>query len=230
MGRIFACSDLHGCFNLWAQMRDFCDADDRIIFLGDANDRGMHGIKLMQDLLADSRVTYLLGNHEDMFIDDATDWLELKKVTNMQSIRANGAIDTMNDFLKLNKDAQTALVGSLRALPTEVEYTNKNGQLIHLCHSGFTPNQLPPFKSELEEYLFFLWDRSHISHDWTGADNELVIHGHTPVGSLVVGETNVLRYCDGHKIDIDLGSPFSHKAVLLNLDTFEPIYFTEKGA
>ena len=44
MGRIFACSDLHGCFDLWAQMRDFCDADDRIIFLGTGIDSDVANI------------------------------------------------------------------------------------------------------------------------------------------------------------------------------------------
>lgn len=227
--KVYACSDLHGCYDLWAQMRDYCDADDRIIFLGDANDRGLHGIKIMQELLADARVTYLMGNHEDMFLDHATDWMELRRITDMHSIRVNGAIDTMNDFLKLNNDARTALLGSLRTLPTEIQYTNKNGQIIYLCHAGYTPNQVPQFQSDLEEYLFYLWDRSHIVQSWTGADNEFIVHGHTPVAYVIPGAKDIVTYCEGHKIDIDLGSAFSHRVALLDLNTLQPVYFTQRG-
>ena len=59
-----------------------------------------------------------------------------------------------------------------------------------------------------------------------------VIHGHTPVQSLIFkagfqrvkpelddeGSYDPLIYADGHKIDIDVGSFFSGKAVLFDLD------------
>ena len=38
----------------------------------------------------------------------------------------------------------------------------------------------------------------------------------------------VVKYCGGHKIDIDLGSFAYHKTCLLDLDNFEPIYFYGK--
>ena len=38
----------------------------------------------------------------------------------------------------------------------------------------------------------------------------------------------IIRYCDGHKFDIDMGSAYSGRAALLDLDTFEPIYFDEE--
>ena len=41
-------------------------------------------------------------------------------------------------------------------------------------------------------------------------------------------DNEICRYCGGHKINIDLGSFKTHRACLLNLDTFEPIYFDEE--
>jgi hypothetical protein len=38
----------------------------------------------------------------------------------------------------------------------------------------------------------------------------------------------IFKYCDGHKIDIDLGTFITHTACLFNLDTFEPIYFKDR--
>ena len=28
MNKVYACSDLHGMYNLWAQIRDYCDDND----------------------------------------------------------------------------------------------------------------------------------------------------------------------------------------------------------
>ena len=36
---------------------------------------------------------------------------------------------------------------------------------------------------------------------------------------------SIIPYCEGHKIDIDLGCFVSRQIALLDLDTFEPIYF-----
>ena len=40
-------------------------------------------------------------------------------------------------------------------------------------------------------------------------------------------DTNeVYKYCNGHKIDIDVSTWRTNKVALLNLDTLEPIYLT----
>ena len=66
MNRHFACSDLHGMWQLWEQIDAYCDETDTIFFLGDAADRGPDGLRLMKTLLIDKRVKYIKGNHEDM--------------------------------------------------------------------------------------------------------------------------------------------------------------------
>ena len=38
----------------------------------------------------------------------------------------------------------------------------------------------------------------------------------------------IVRYCEDHKINIDLGSFITHTACLLNLDTWEVTYFRDK--
>ena len=43
-----------------------------------------------------------------------------------------------------------------------------------------------------------------------------------------VYNTKIYHYCDGHKIDIDLGSFRTGVACILNLDTFEAEYFYDK--
>ena len=85
----------------------------------------------------------------------------------------------------------------------------------------------------------YIWDRNHISDIvWRGEKNEFCVHGHTPVLAidnyinryefLPEKTDEIYTYCNGHKIDIDLGSFITHRACLFNLDTFEPIYFEDK--
>ena len=61
---VYAFSDLHGQYDLWRQIKEFCKPDDKLYFLGDAADRGSDGVRIMVELLADPRIIYLKGNHE----------------------------------------------------------------------------------------------------------------------------------------------------------------------
>ena len=59
MYKTYACSDLHGLYPLWEQIKHYCDETDTIYFLGDAIDRGPDGIKILLEMLYDSRVIFL---------------------------------------------------------------------------------------------------------------------------------------------------------------------------
>ena len=65
----YAFTDIHGNYNLWKQIKNFLRPEDKVYFLGDACDRGKDGFKIMKELLFDSRVIYLKGNHEQLMID-----------------------------------------------------------------------------------------------------------------------------------------------------------------
>ena len=124
------------------------------------------------------------------------------------------------------------LLRKIRELPQKAEYINKNNQRIFMCHAGTNPGM-----EDEKDWGYkdaFIWNRDHFYDDWfEGYDDLFIVHGHTPVTSLKY-KLNILkenepiemfRYADGHKFDIDLGSVITNKTVLLDLDTFEPIYF-----
>lgn len=59
-------SDIHGCYHEYMELPqkiNFSDAD-KLYVLGDAIDRGPHPIKVLQDIMKRSNVTYILGNHD----------------------------------------------------------------------------------------------------------------------------------------------------------------------
>lgn len=103
-----------------------------------------------------------------------------------------------------------------------------------------------------------LWNRSHFYDNWSTDEqikNTYMVHGHTPFWYLI-NEYNIedkdldnfsykdededegkgkeaclphiVNYCNGHKFDIDTGAAFTGVIALLDLDTFETTYITEK--
>lgn len=82
-----------------------------------------------------------------------------------------------------------------------------------------------------------LWSRSHFRMPWSPVrgENSMIIHGHTPVPLLKEyirnnppQENSAYWYCKNHKVDIDLGTVWTGKTVLIDLDTLEEHYFQLK--
>ena len=65
---VYAVSDLHGMYSLYEKICAKLNPEDKVIFLGDAGDRGPNGWKLIRVILDNSQWIYLKGNHEDMLI------------------------------------------------------------------------------------------------------------------------------------------------------------------
>ena len=66
---IYACSDLHGNWELWLEIKKFLKPEDKMFFLGDAADRGDSGWTILKEMLNDKRITYIAGNHDIMLAD-----------------------------------------------------------------------------------------------------------------------------------------------------------------
>lgn len=234
-------SDIHGNYNLFKQIKNFLQEDDMVICLGDCCDRGLDGIKIMQEVLEDDRFIYIMGNHEAMFVDaiktgTLNNHFSLKYLDSIdrQFLKENGTLPTIRNFLKLDDDDKDFLIERLSSLPVAATYINKQGKKIFLSHSGLDLSQSLTDKNK---HLIY-WERKHISQDsWDEINfpNVYMVHGHTPVQSLSFYNKKlkptaydvVKFYCDGHKIDIDLGTPSSNKIALFNLDTFRTIYFED---
>jgi len=231
MNKVYACSDLHGCLDLWNLISDYCDDTDIIYFLGDAADRERHGLKLIQTLLCDPRVKYIKGNHEDIFVLVGSEMLEGIDL-HFNLWIANGGYCTMTDFSNMEDEQQKKILKELQQLPLTAEYVNAQGIKIKMSHSGWFPKKDSKLKEEeIKEY--FLWDRSHFNLFPVEEENTIIVHGHTPVPSLDHYKWNespikvdeVFFYDNNTKIDIDIGSFYSDKAALIDLDTFEVKYF-----
>lgn len=216
-------SDIHGNLQLWRLVQDFLKPEDKVYFLGDAIDRGPDGLQIMKELLADERVTYIMGNHEEFFFRATKELLNDECYNSLSDTflwLENGGQPTYEAWLKNPEPVSAASMSRFEI------YHNKEGKTILLSHAGFTP----PMTSD---YSQLLQDRTHFDDKWPeGFENYIIVHGHTPVqyfsakekGS-IISKPGPYYYCDGHKIDIDLGTADSGLLTLLNLDTFKAVTF-----
>lgn len=178
----------------------------------------------MQEMFNDSRITYLIGNHEELFLNYIKD-IPFALVTQKSILTHNQSYQTLKDYEKLSKKEQDMLIYNLKTKTAyKTLYINKDNKKILLCHSGIDYSNILSDSKDL-----FIWNRGHINTlKWQGPEDCYIIHGHTPVPALHPNKTKILKYCNNHKIDIDMGCFATHITALINLDTFEVIYFKEQ--
>lgn len=251
MGKVYAASDFHGN-KVAFKLLDYLQPDDKLYFLGDAVDRGPYGIELIHKLLVDPRVIYLEGNHEELMLNAiasnggsmAFHWREVNG-GNITWETLCAMYPTQENRLKFAKELENKMKYGA------VTYINKDGKEIILEHAGFTPWGMPYRHHDP------LWDRDHFFDNYNiEGENKYVIHGHTPIqylrfyygyagqgartpedlklkiaferDELKDWKPTILRYCEGHKFDIDMCTIDSERIALLDLDTFEEIYFDKE--
>ena len=238
----YAFTDLHGNYKLFKDIQNYINKDDIVYCLGDNCDRGPDGIKIIQEMLQDSRFHYILGNHEAMLLDAIQKGTINNEFTlqyfdkeDMKIFKHNGTLETLHAYMKLSQEEKKFIVESLSRLPVAIYLERKNGDTIFLSHAGCNPSDIgtlyPDFK--------FYWDRKHIAKEkwvYNDEDNNLyIIHGHTPVQALPYYSkvfknkllNEIVCYCEGHKFDLDVCTPITNKIALFDLDTFEVIYLVD---
>lgn len=252
---IYAVSDLHGRYDLWEKIKAALQPDDILYSLGDNIDRGPDGIKIILDIMKMDNVRCIRGNHEMMAIKALPFLLANKfNSPNIDQWFWNGGAETWNQLESIyHEDDNRTFKDHCYNIINFFKYNMKddyfhvfnatnNKHIVLLSHAGYTLGR----KQEAEVG----WDRDHFFDKWCpsfdipliqyglwNTKDILLVHGHTPVQflkqDLELVKTKIdfstppqiIRYCDGHKIDIDLGSIVSNRAALLNLETLEAIYF-----
>lgn len=230
----YAISDIHGNLAIAQQVVRKAIEGNTIYFLGDACDRGEHGWQIIKMFLTTDNIVYLKGNHEDMLMKAMRLYFmgndEYRSTRDFRIWERNNSALTEFDIINDNFDRAHMFFSQLHTLPLTADYINSSNQIIHMCHSGWEY-----FDDNVKCEEKILWDRTHYMLSiWWHSNNEYMIHGHTPIPYLIEEgiidwdenkdwDTGALYYCEGHKIDIDMLTVQSHKACLLDLDTFEEI-------
>ena len=228
---VYATSDLHGHKILYDKIKAMLKPEDKVYFLGDANDRGPDGWELIKTIYEDPQFIYIKGNHEVMFVTAAWDVLEKNdRSDNVMLFYQNGGAKTLTAWKKAGRPREW--LNKIMRLPLHAEYTNKDGKVILMSHAGYTPQYMDGglyIPGEID----LLWERDHVIDYWDDRHfkDYIVIHGHTPSVYLATDtgfrgteiDAGAYWYCNGHKVGLDNACYATGYAVLLNLDTLEDI-------
>lgn len=237
----YVCSDIHGQFDAWLlalkksgiQLKN----GDELVILGDLIDRGQENLACLNFALElleryPAQVTYLMGNHEKMFLDfvnvpmPKTDIGYINIQINGQRWMGNGGIFTIKSLLgelpesiyktyELLNEKHSALIKKLNKLPYyKIDYK-------HNCiyvHAGFESN-IPLHEQNKSNML---WIREEFFEHFQPVkgdvlENKLIVHGHTPVQYIPNHKGNGF-YKGKHHICIDGGSARKENIIILKMD------------
>ncbi|PWB80029.1 MAG: serine/threonine protein phosphatase [Candidatus Methylomirabilota bacterium] len=196
---IYAIGDIHGCLDplrrLIAQIR--LSETDEVIFLGDYIDRGPDSRGVMDYLLTLSgRYTFLMGNHERMFLD----FLQGKE---RALFLYNGGTATLDSYggLRQIPAAHLAFLDRLRLYHETPEY--------FFVHAGIRPEI--PLQAQDERDL--LWIREEF-YAYAGRFPKTVVFGHTPMREALI---------EADRIGIDTACVYGNKLTCLILPSRDVI-------
>ena len=229
----YALSDLHGNYTLWKKIKNFIGNKDTVYVLGDVIDRGEDGIKILLEMFYDKndRFRLLKGNHEEMLVDA----IEFQKSGfdkhDIEILKNNGTYATLLQYNKLPKEKKEEFYDIIKYSLYDYEFTLCKDKVFFLCHAGISASA-NIYNEEHINKKAILWDRENTKEKFWSTENWAqdiyIVHGHTPVQYMnYSSDPEIIKYCQGHKINIDLGTPTSGKVALLNLETLEPVYFYE---
>lgn len=209
MHDIYVFSDIHGVWDLYKAIMDYCheqDPEATIVYCGDACDRWVDGYRIMKDLLDNPYVIYLKGNHEDLFVQAAR---EIKRKFDFENIEKdrvktvlsscknfdykyaaiqdslyNGGMSTLLDWIM--DDMPMNFVDRIERLP--LTFSTDTCDFCHAAGIYKTFKKAADAEydeKEVEEYTSnsLLWSRTAFEYGW--APNRTVIFGHTPVPYLL---------------------------------------------
>lgn len=196
---IYAIGDIHGCLDPLQRLMDQIHPSeaDEVVFMGDYVDRGPDSKGVIDFLLAlKGRCSFLMGNHERMFLD----YLQGRE---RPLFLYNGGAATMESYGGLSgiPAAHLAFLNGLRLYYETDEYL--------FVHGGIRPG----IPLEQQDPHDLLWIREEF-YAYTGRYPKTVVFGHTPMREVLMAED---------RIGIDTACVYGNKLTCLILPSREVI-------
>ena len=204
--RTIIVGDIHGCFYTLKDLLNkvkYNKQEDKIIFLGDYIDRGKNSYEVVSFLIdlqkevGNNNCICLMGNHEDMWLED--------RICSMY----NGGVWTEESFKKHNVSLEH-FNDWFKNLPLFYE-----ADRFIACHAGFSH---PKLKDHTKEEL--LWNRKQVLI-LPNMTEKQVIFGHTTNDDL---SYYILR---NGNVCIDTGCCFGGKLTAIIVEDNKPFQFIQ---
>ena len=216
---LYAIGDIHGEREMLEELLDRLplEPDDRLVFIGDYIDRGPDSKGVVDRLVEVARVracTFLLGNHESMFLD-FIGWRG-EAYFGGDAFLVNGGDRTLASYGYFDQESPEP---EKLELPKEHEEFYRSLNLFHLdgdylfVHAGIGCQLLGEdevgFALRRTRPEDLLWDRA--STELPHALGVTIVYGHTPAPGLEV------RWNPPFSIGIDTGAVFGGRLTAIRL-------------
>ena len=205
MGRLFAISDIHGCFKPFYELiinTIKLRKSDQLILLGDYIDRGDKSKEVI-DLIIDLQktgfnITPLIGNHELMLTDSYSDpyklplWLMNNGLTTLTSFGIHNISEIDNRYIEFF---------------ISLDYYKIIGKVVFV-HAGFDDFAVDPFADK----YYMVWE-CRLSYQNPVLSDKIIIHGHRPkpitfVKQLIAEKSKIIPVDTGCVYDREKGYGF----------------------
>ena len=223
--RIFVMSDIHGQYDLFLKMLDKIKLkrEDLLVIIGDICDRGKKSyeiyIKCMKMIKLGYNLKFILGNHEDMLLEDLENDYPIRYETEYSVFRNSKYFENkdMKDWHEENFLEEIEwLVKWLKNCPLII-----SGNENIFVHAGLDLNKV----LEKQEKETVLWTREEF---WLMENVELeeykgknIYFGHTPnINGRISKKTDRIK-------GIDCGAFFTHFLGCIEVKSQEEIYVYE---
>lgn len=193
ISRLLVFGDIHGMWykfkNVYSKVK-FNPETDLMIFLGDYTDRGLESVEVMDWVLSHygkEGMTFLRGNHEQMFYDTMKMHVSKDKITELMEDwysgvwYRNGGKETLQDLKKSGrmKKLTTSWLKLIEKMPCYKE-VEANGKRYWFVHGDCIPDV--PLKIQRPDQL--LWERNLALRPRRHRGEQIIVVGHTPVQAL----------------------------------------------
>ena len=223
--RIFVMSDIHGQYDLFLKMLDRIDLkrEDLLVIIGDICDRGKKSYEIYMKCMKMRKLGYnlkfILGNHEDMLLEDLENDYPIRYETEYSVFRNSKYFENkdMKDWHEENFLEEIEwLVKWLKNCPLII-----SGNENIFVHAGLDLNK----GLEKQEKETVLWTREEF---WLMENVELeeykgknIYFGHTPnINGRISKKTDRIK-------GIDCGAFFTHFLGCIEIKSQEEIYVYE---
>ena len=225
-------SDIHGCYDEYRELLkkiNFSE-NDQLYILGDTVDRGPEPIKVLQDIMSRRNVTYILGNHDFLFLyfvrklgvdfSGAENFSE-EDMEDFQSYLKDGGRVTIEQFLMLSEAERKEICSYIKHAKAYDVLEHKDEKYI-LVHAGISEFEE---SKPLEQYQFldFIYERIDYSKRYYSNEDTFIVTGHTPTIYINNSPEYAVYKGNGH-IAIDCGCVFGGKLAAYCIETGQVMY------
>ena len=227
---IYAMSDLHGRYDLYAKMLEkirFSKADTLYI-LGDCVDRGEEGLKIVLDIAEIDNVIPLMGNHDLTALSILSNLNRALQPSEMGCLNAlidlwlmDGGRETYHEYKSLSLQEQKLSLMTLDRFKNYAVVKVRGCEFV-LCHGG-----IKGYHPEKPLFDYTVDDFAVAREDYTkpkfGVRGKYLVTGHTPT-STIEGAVEGKIYKKHDHIAIDCGAVFGYRLGCIRLDDMKEFY------